>query len=76
MGDTQFFNNRVTLSGSFKACLLYVLADVAKDLGQQLQQMDWSTMDTSKTTGWALFQIGGIAILVKAFYSNSSPTVK
>jgi hypothetical protein len=73
MGDTQLFNKRFTIPASFKACFLYVFADTALDIGQELQKMDWSAMDTSKVCGWALVKLGGIALMVKAFYSNSSP---
>jgi hypothetical protein len=70
MSDTVFFGRIVP--GTFKACFLYVFSDAALDIGQELQSMDWSTMNTSKTFGWCLVKLGGIALMVKAFYSKSS----
>jgi hypothetical protein len=72
MSDTTLFR-RFTVSGSFKACFLYVFADAALDIGNELQTMSWDGMTTTHILGWALAKAGGIAIMAKAFYSNSAP---
>jgi hypothetical protein len=72
VGDSEFFNKRILIPGTLKACCLYVFADAALDIGQELQSMKWDDMTLSKTIGWTLVKLGGIALMVKAFYSNSS----
>lgn len=71
MSDTTILGKVVT--GSAKACFLYVFADAALDIGNELQTMSWAGMSPSQIAGWILAKAGGIAILVKAFYSNSAP---
>lgn len=72
MGDTQIPGTKVFITGTLKACCLYVFADAALDIGQELQSMKWDGMGTSSVVGWVLVKLGGIALMVKAFYSNSS----
>lgn len=79
MEDTTFTvkGKRVArLTGSFKACLLYVIADACVSLGQEFSSMDqaqWSKMWVMQKLGFWLSQIGSTALMVKAFYSGSSP---
>lgn len=76
MSDTELFNKRWLIPATFKACFLYVLSAAALDIGQELMTKradEWAAMSWQQVTGWFLVKIGGIAILVKAFYSNSSP---
>lgn len=72
MSDTQLFNR--TISGSFKACLLYVIADICISLGQtfsSMEQAQWEGMWWMQRLGFVLAQIGSTALIVKAFYSSS-----
>jgi hypothetical protein len=71
MSDTVFMGK--TFTSSFKACFLYVFADAALDIGNELQTMSWDGMTATHILGWALAKAGGIAIMAKAFYSNSAP---
>lgn len=73
MGDTQILGK--TVSGSLKACLLYVVADACVSLGQSFSGMDhdsWNKQWWLQKVGFALSQIGSTALIVKAFYSNST----
>jgi hypothetical protein len=78
MSDTSFtFAGRTTrVSGSFVAVILYVVADACVSLGQAfsaMQQADWDSMWALQRVGFFLSQIGSTALIVKAFYSGSSP---
>lgn len=74
MSDTQLFGKRI--SGSFMALCLYVIADACVSLGQELSSMtrdQWQSMWTMQHIGFWLSQVGSTALMVKAFYSGSSP---
>ena len=74
MSDTVLFG-RTVIKGTAWACILYVLADSSIEIGSELQTMkpeQWAAMSAGQITGWVLSKIGGVCILVKAFYSNSS----
>lgn len=76
MGDTEFFNKRFVLSGTTKAMLLYVLADIGVDFVKIMATMDKATWDAMWWMPRVAFWLGPIAsaaILIKAFYSNSAP---
>jgi hypothetical protein len=72
MSDTTFFGK--TVSASFKACCLYVLADLGVDLVKSMATMDRATWDAMwwmpKVAFW-LSPIASAAVMIKAFYSNS-----
>lgn len=73
MSDTVILGK--TISGSFKACLLYTMADICVSLGQaffSMEKADWEAMWWMKKMGWGLLQCGSVFILIKAFYSKSS----
>ena len=70
MSDTVLLGK--TIRGSFKSCLLYVFADASLDIGNELQTMTWGDKSPTYILGWALLKLGGIAILVKAYYSKSA----
>ena len=75
MSDTQLFR-RITVTGSFKAMLLYVVADACVSLGQSFTGMDHATWEKQwwlQKVGFFLSQIGSTALMIKAFYSGSSP---
>lgn len=74
MNDTTIMGKKVT--GSFKAVCLYVVIDGIVSFGQALSSMDqgtWDKMWWMQRTGFWLGQIGSTAVLIKAFYSSSSP---
>lgn len=74
MTDTTIFGN--TITGSFKAMMLYVVADACVSLGQSFSSMDhgqWNSMWWLQKLGFALSQVGSTALMIKAFYSGSSP---
>jgi hypothetical protein len=78
MSDTviAYRNHSLRISASLKACLLYVIADACVSLGQELSSMDhttWDKMWSMQRIGFWLSQIGSTALMVKAFYSGSSP---
>jgi hypothetical protein len=73
MGDTQFFGKNI--SGTTKAMILYVIADIVISLSQNMAGMDqakWEAMWWMQKLAFWLAQIGSAALIVKAFYSNSS----
>ncbi len=75
MSDTTILGK--TVSGSLKACLLYLTADACISLAQAFSGMDqatWDKMWWMQRVGFFLAQIGSTALMVKAFYSGSSPT--
>lgn len=73
MSDTTIFGK--TVSSTTKAMLLYVIADIVISLSQNMAGMDqakWEAMWWMQKTAFWLAQIGSAALIVKAFYSNSS----
>lgn len=78
MSDTTltFAGKTTRISGSLKAVLLYVIADACVSLGQAfgaMERADWDSMWALQRVGFFLSQIGSTALIVKAFYSGSSP---
>jgi heme/copper-type cytochrome/quinol oxidase subunit 1 len=79
MSDSSLFNNKVTLSGSFKAFLLYATADVVMSLVQSLSGMtseDWGKMSAHQQIAFWLAPVGSLALAAKMFYSGSAPAAK
>jgi hypothetical protein len=73
MSDTQIFGK--TVSGTTKAMILYVIADIVISLSQNMAGMDqakWESMWWMQKSAFWLAQIGSAALICKAFYSNSS----
>lgn len=73
MSDTTIFGK--TVSSTTKAMLLYVIADIVISLSQNMAGMDqakWESMWWMQKTAFWLGQIGSAALIMKAFYSNSS----
>jgi hypothetical protein len=75
MSDSRIFD-KVTVSGSFKAFVLYALADVVMSLTQALSGMTdeaWSKLSWHQQLAFWLAPLGSLALAAKMFYSGSSP---
>ncbi len=73
MSDTILFGRTVTKTT--KAMVLYVIADFVISLSQNMAGMDqakWEAMWWMQKTAFWLAQLGSAALIIKAFYSNSS----
>ena len=80
MSDTTLFTrkdgSKVQITSSLKAVILYVIADACVSLGQELSSMDqvqWNKLWAMQKIGFWLSQVGSTALMIKAFYSGSSP---
>lgn len=77
MSDLVIFGRRVT--SSFIAMLLYVTAGLCLNLSQSFMGMDKATWEHywyMQKVGFWLAQVGNSALMIKAFYSGRSPSVK
>jgi hypothetical protein len=73
MSDTVIWGK--TIRGTTKAVLLYVTADICISLSQAMAGMgkdQWDAMWWMQKSAFWLSQIGSAALIMKAFYSNSS----